>query len=432
MDRVCIESRAGLPAKVSYVARGLLEAGYGRDHALRLDERRDQRPRTGDLVLCRVTDLGFHKALGQAQGRRTPLFLGDEVVIAYGSRYAPDQYEAELPPDTGPCELAAAGGLAARVVSRHERMSSPTRLCPVGLLTDDRGTRINLRDLARPVFPFPASCPPVVAVLGTSMNAGKTTACASLIRGLSVAGYRVGAAKVTGTGAPGDPWRMTSAGASQVLDFTDVGHPSTYRLSGEEVVRTLRALVADLTEHVADVIVLEIADGLLQRETAELLAAPEFQELVHSALFAAGDAMGGAVGVRELRQRGLPVAALTGRVTSSPLAVAEVAALADVPVIATDALEEPANAVTFLPAEVRPAVAEEEGVPVVEWTGDAGDWAQVAGERAGDEQGVRGRAAPVEVLSGSPSPTSVPTSAPASTSTPAPTSTPTSTPRPAA
>jgi hypothetical protein len=346
---MCIDSRGGIPAKVSYVARGLLDTVHGRDHGVRVDERKEQTPRAGDLVLCRVTDLGSHRGLGQAQGRRTPLYTGDEIVVAYGSRYAPDQFEAELPPDTGPCELAAAGGIAGRVVSRHEAMAAPTRLLPVGFVTDDYGERINLRSLARPVFPFPENVPPVVAVLGTSMNTGKTTVCSSLIRGLCLAGYRVGAAKVTGTGAPGDPWRMVSAGAAQVLDFTDLGFPSTYRLTVPELVHILHGLVADLTEHVAEVIVLEIADGLLQRETGQLLATPEFGRLVDSVVFAAGDAMGAAVGVRRLRERGLPVSALSGRVTSAPLAIAEAATLTDVPVITTAQLEDPAVAVSTLP-----------------------------------------------------------------------------------
>ena len=45
---------------------------------------------------------------------------------------------------------------------------------------------------------------PVLIVAGTAMNAGKTTAAARLIKGLQRAGLRVGAAKVTGTGAGGD------------------------------------------------------------------------------------------------------------------------------------------------------------------------------------------------------------------------------------
>ena len=35
-----------------------------------------------------------------------------EIMVAYGNRYAPDQFEAELPKTMASCHLAAAGGVA--------------------------------------------------------------------------------------------------------------------------------------------------------------------------------------------------------------------------------------------------------------------------------------------------------------------------------
>jgi hypothetical protein len=36
------------------------------------------------------------------------LFVGDEILVAYGHRYAPAQFLAEVPPDLGGCHLNAA------------------------------------------------------------------------------------------------------------------------------------------------------------------------------------------------------------------------------------------------------------------------------------------------------------------------------------
>ncbi|HEY0663125.1 MAG TPA: DUF1611 domain-containing protein, partial [Thiobacillaceae bacterium] len=47
-------------------------------------------PRSGDLVLARVDKLGQHRHLELTTGRRARLFPGDEIVLAYGNRYAPD------------------------------------------------------------------------------------------------------------------------------------------------------------------------------------------------------------------------------------------------------------------------------------------------------------------------------------------------------
>ena len=51
-------------------------------------------PRAGDLVLARVTRLGQHSRIELATGRRARLHIGDEVIVCYGNRYAPDQFEA--------------------------------------------------------------------------------------------------------------------------------------------------------------------------------------------------------------------------------------------------------------------------------------------------------------------------------------------------
>src|SRR5262249_55987975 len=51
-------------------------------------------PQSGDVVLAAVGEIGQHKALELTTGRRSDLFPGDEMLLAYGSRYAPDQFEA--------------------------------------------------------------------------------------------------------------------------------------------------------------------------------------------------------------------------------------------------------------------------------------------------------------------------------------------------
>jgi hypothetical protein len=150
------------------------------------------------------------------------------------------------------------------------------------------------------------------------MNSGKTDAAAHLIRGLARAGYAVGAAKVTGTGAGQDIWLMTDAGANLVLDFTTAGHASTYLLEPTEVIRVFRTLVSHLAAQPIDAIVLEVADGVFQAETATLISSSAFLEHVTGVVFAAGDALGAVAGVARLRSLGLPVVAAGGCLTRSP------------------------------------------------------------------------------------------------------------------
>lgn len=308
--------------------------------------RTDLAPSAGDLVLARVESIGQHKRLHTVDGGRKNLFVGDHVVVAYGHRYAPNQYEATVPGDLSDCDLAAGGGIAGRVTARHQKMRGPTRLHPIGLVASDPdGPPLNLGGfcLAPPTLRGPIDVP-VVAIVGTSMDAGKTTTSAHLVRGLRKHGDRVGYAKVTGTAAAGDPGLLRDAGASVVLDFTDVGFASTYRLPPATVAAIFEELVLHLAASRCDSIVIEVADGLLQRETEALLESRTFRSRVDGLIFTAADSLGALGGCNWLRDRKLPVTALSGRLVTSPLQVREAIAATQLPVYDTDQLLDPATA----------------------------------------------------------------------------------------
>lgn len=294
----------------------------------------DTVPRPDDLVLARVTHLGRHQHIELATGRRAKLFIGDEVIACYGNRYAPDQFEAVVPNTLAPCHLVAGGGIVAQALCWHDSIGGPTRITPIGLVVDQQGERLNLRNWGlKPAPNHRAQRPATLAVVGASMNAGKTTTAAFLINGAVNAGLKVAAAKLTGTGAGRDIWLMRDAGADPVLDFTDAGFASTYRISCKELERIATTLIGHLGSASVDVIVLEIADGLFQQETAALLSSPVFASNVDGLIFAANDAIGAAAGVDWLRARNLPVLGISGILSRSPLATREAAIATALPVI---------------------------------------------------------------------------------------------------
>ncbi len=307
----------------------------------------DVTPGVGDLALARVRRVGQHQRIQTTEGRQATLFTGDEVVVAYANRYAPEQWEALVPETLAPCHLAAAGGVIASVQVRHSSSKQPTALEPIGILARADGTRVNVRDAAL-VEPQPRQRPITVSVVGASMDSGKTTSAAALIRGFKRAGLRVGAAKVTGTGACADFMLFRDSGAHEVLDFVDAGLPTTYRMPLHELERAASTLVLELAQRGVDVIVLEVADGILQTETSALLDSPRFRTLVDSYIFAAGEAVSAIGGVQDLRRRGLDVRGVSGRLTASPLAAGEVRAAIDVPVFGIEALESAHMVTTFL------------------------------------------------------------------------------------
>ncbi len=326
-------------AKLSYTARHVTaEFSSANSAEINLSSRP---PEPGDLVLAEVTSLGHLKALEAPSGRRAELHVGDEIVACYADRYAPDVFEAEVPADLSACHLVAAGGVVGRVTATHAAVGTPTGLRPAGLLADAAGEVLNLRRWALPELPAAEPAPPVLAVTGTAMNSGKTTTAAMLIRGLSRAGLRVGAAKVTGTGSGRDIWRMRDAGAVLALDFTDAGFPSTYRVKTDEVLGIAWLLLRALAGATVDAIVVEVADGLVQPETRALLETPEFCSMVNTMVFAGYDALGASAGVHRLRVGGYDVTGVSGMLTCSPLMRAETADVTALPVLTPDELATP-------------------------------------------------------------------------------------------
>jgi hypothetical protein len=293
--------------------------------------------RAGDLVVAKVEHLGTHDHVEDPHGRRVRLYPGDLVIGAYGNRYATDVYEGYVPAGQR-THLLTAGGLIGTVAAAHEAHPDPTTLEVAGRLVDQRLRPLSLEDFAQPLPPLsPAAGAPItVAVLGTSMSAGKTTTAAAIVRGFARAGFTPGAGKVTGSGSGKDRWSYQDAGAHAVLDFLDFGMPSTFGYPLTRLGATMTAIRDGLASEGCDAVVLELADGLLQQETAWLARRlPGFSDAV---VFAAVDALSARSGVAVLREIGVPVRAVSGLVTRSPLATRETTAATGLPVLSPAAL----------------------------------------------------------------------------------------------
>jgi hypothetical protein len=139
---------------------------------------------------------------------------------------------------------------------------------------------------------------------------------------------------VTGSGSGKDRWSYLDAGADPVLDFLDFGMSSSFGYPLDRLAETMVAIRAGLTHEGAEVVVLEIADGILQSETAFLLQ--RLSSIVDAVIFAAVDALSARLGIEILRQHRLPVRAISGLVTRSPLASREIDC--NLPVLSASAL----------------------------------------------------------------------------------------------
>lgn len=294
-------------------------------------------PAIGDVVLAEVISIGKHTTLELRDNLVSHIFPNDVVTGAFGNRYATSQFEGYVPRGRiEECNQLSVGGLFGEVASSHATMLPPTRLRLLGAVCDDEGRPLNTKSFGLQPCGDVRGRGQLILVVGSSMDSGKTTATGTVARALRAAGASVAAAKITGTASSKDRRFFASCGARPVLDFTKAGYPSTYMLDEDELLHIFRTLVSHLRRSNPDYIVLEIADGIFQRETRLLLDTDELRHAVDHVLFTAGDSLAIECGVRRLRELGWPVRATAGLLTQSPLAMREAEEVSGLPCLSID------------------------------------------------------------------------------------------------
>jgi hypothetical protein len=295
-------------------------------------------PEPGDIVLARLEKIGKNTRLELASGRTSNLHPGDLLAVTFGNRYASEQFEGYARSEDVCCDLLSMGGVCGLVKTKHAAVPEPSKLRLLGALGDEHGRPLRLRDFA--LSPVPTSqWPSVLVVCGSAMDTGKTHTVSRLILGLRAQGQRVAAIKLTGTATGRDRWKALDTGACVALDFVDGGYPSTYLCSLRELLDLHRTLLSQATLHGAEWVVIEIADGLLQRETAALLDSPEFRRTVDAWVFTTGDPLAAVGGLRTLAAHGITPLVISGLISMSPLAMQEAHAATGIECMTAEQLE---------------------------------------------------------------------------------------------
>jgi len=282
-----------------------------------------ERPESGDIALARLEKIGKNMRLELIDGRTADLHEEDLLAVVFGNRYATEQFEGEALTNGDSCDLLSMGGMCGLVLSKHASVVDPSRLRLLGALGDDEGRPLRLRDYALASIPPPSHKPRVVVVCGTGMDSGKTYTAMSLVMGLRLQRQHVATIKLTGTAAGRDTWRMHDAGANPALDFIDGGYPSTYLCGLENLLKLHGLLLTHAASGGAEWIVIEIADGLLQRETASLLQNVGFTRTVDAWVLAASDSLSALGAVQLMRDWGIEPIAASGLMSLSPLGMRE-------------------------------------------------------------------------------------------------------------
>jgi hypothetical protein len=221
---------------------------------------------TGDYVIGRVLDSGSVPYTVEAPtGRLVEVVPGDMVLGALGRRAATLQLVGDWREvdsgDPPTLETLNAAGVLGRVTSAPLPAPPFARLEYMGHAVRD-GERLTMADFAATEQSDDIGAP-VVLIVGTSMEAGKTVAGKAIVRQLKALGLRVAAAKLTGVGRFRDVQAMEDAGADAICDFVDGGLPST-AVEPELFEEALRRVFALLVAAEPDVIVAEAGASPLE------------------------------------------------------------------------------------------------------------------------------------------------------------------------
>ncbi len=316
----------------------------GDNYALDTSIINTHQPKAGDVAIFEVQDLGKHTRLQCVEGRNRHIYPEDKIMAVFGTRYATNQLEGYVP--QGPrveYHVLGQGGVIGEMKSIHTKYEEkgPTTLKLIGYATDSNGKVINTKYLLQKEVPFENQKPfgsKIILSIGGSMDSGKTTTAAFLCRGLSKANKKVVFAKLTGTVYTKDTDFVLDCGAKVTMDFSSFGFPSTYMCSKQEILNLYQNILHHLGREQPEYIVIEIADGLLQRETSFLLNDRQFMNTIDAVIYSDGNSTGALSGITMLQQIGVRPFALSGLFTAAPLLIEEVKKYTSIPILNLDAL----------------------------------------------------------------------------------------------
>lgn len=280
------------------------------------------------LAVRILTDKSKYNTVEDLAGRQVTVHSGDILAGTLGIRRALRGYAGVVPDaiavgDT--IEVLNLGGILGRCTSANPDIGPPFQAEVLGAvlafpeLGDRVGRPADIRNGAAAPADVLECTVPVVYVAGTCMNAGKTVAATELVRGLTRAGLRVAACKLTGVSLMRDTLSMLDAGAIAALTFNDAGVATTHPGVTVAVARGIFNRLATSRGGRPDVIVAELGDGILgEYGVQDILLEPGLSALGAAWVMAAPDPVASWGADQLFRDRfHLPITVVTGPVTDN-------------------------------------------------------------------------------------------------------------------
>lgn len=297
-----------------------------------------RKPEMGDVVYGQIMRIGAHSQIENKSGRLHNIVDGMKNIFVFGNRYATDYFEGYVPEDSvTKTDLLARSGIVGEVVSKNSMVKDPTRVKILGYVLDKNGKVVNTRNYgidSQPNMKKKDIKSKLILFIGTGMNSGKSTTASAFCRAISLSGHKVVSSKITGTASLKDILNMEDMGAEHISDFTYLGYPSTFKLDMDNLRNIYQTLGSKYATDTKKYWAIEIADGILQRETSMLLKDEYFISKIDKVIFSAADPMGAIAGIRTLKEEfGITSQAISGKCSGSRLMIEEIEKYTQIPIL---------------------------------------------------------------------------------------------------
>jgi hypothetical protein len=204
----------------------------------------------------------------------------------------------------------------------------------LGPVYGDRGERLNIRQFALTGTAGTDRNAPVYLIVGTSGNAGKTTAGVAVLRALRLQGHTtVIALKATGGCSIAEIASYQDFGAAQAFDCVDFGLTGTYPAGRKGISEFFGNALDYCLSLPADAVLVECGGDLFGANVPEFLACLKARRSDLKIVLAASDTLGALGAKHALAEIGLAIHLITGPCTDAPSMRERTEALCGVPAI---------------------------------------------------------------------------------------------------
>ena len=258
-------------------------------------------------------------------GRLGTVLKGDIFAGVLGYRKALVEFAGVVPKKVQVGDelyLLCESGVIGEICGVYESWGKPMELKILGAVVDKAGTPLNLNSFALPKIKSISKKIPIICFLATRMDSGKTTMACKVAHHFNQHGKKIVAIKPTGVSYLQDPYKLKDNGVEQVLDFTDMGLPSTCNGNTKLVINSAINLINHAKLLTPDLILVEFGEGIIgEYHVLDILKHKPVKDQLSYVILAAND-LTGILGAKEiLKKCKLEIDLVTGPIVNSHLGV---------------------------------------------------------------------------------------------------------------